>query len=521
MAALKTKYFSLKCSQIDNICVILAASQIEFFMMKYSQIKINFLFLAALKHLIMSRYVVGRALEKEKLDEALSSQRSELVAVYGRRRIGKTFLIREYYSKNMLLSFSGLRNGTRPEQLENFMLELGQLTTQFQNEKPKNWLQAFALLKQYLKGVKQSKKKKVIFIDEFPWVDSLRSGFLTAFENFWNSYCTTRNDLIVVICGSAASYMLKKIIRNRGGLHNRITQKIKLQPFQLKEVKEFFEHKGIHLPEIEILKIYMAFGGVAEYLEHVQPGDSSVTAIERICFQKGGHLEFEFDEVFKSLFEDGSYHEQIIQSLEKGPKKGMIRNQILRDQNLSSGGQFSKSMNELIESGFVEKYEAFHNNRKTTLFRIFDEFCLFHLQFIDKFKGNCWKQISNKKQYEIWCGYAFEMLCYKHIESIKIALKCDQINSKNYSWSNKNAQVDLVINRDDNTINLCEIKFYNSIFNVDANYASKLRSKESEFKLDTGTRKGITTVMISTWGVQGKHATGLVSKSLTQECLFY
>jgi hypothetical protein len=294
----------------------------------------------------------------------------------------------------------------------------------------------------------------------------MRSGFLPAFENFWNDYCTTRRDLIIVICGSAASYMLKKIIRNRGGLHNRITKKIKLEPFQLNEVKAFFDYKGLHLPEIEILKIYMALGGIAEYLEHVQPGDSSVTALERICFQKGAHLEFEFEEVFKSLFEDGSYHEQIIQSLSKGPKKGMIRSQILKDQKLSSGGQFSKSMNELIESGFVEKYKSYTANRKTTMYRIIDEFCLFHLQFMEKFKGNSWKQLFSKKDYESWCGHAFEMICFKHIENIKAALRCDQINSKNYSWSNRDAKVDGVIERDDNTINLCEIKFYSSIFSI-------------------------------------------------------
>lgn len=473
-----------------------------------------------LKNITMSKQIIGRELEKEKLEEALTTQRSELIAIYGRRRIGKTYLIREYYSKNVIFSFSGLRNGTRPDQIENFMLELKEYTEQFKDAKPENWLQAFNLLKQYLKGIRQTKKKKVIFIDEFPWIDTLRSGFLPAFENFWNTYCTTRNDLIVVICGSAASYMLKKIIKNRGGLHNRITRKIKLSPFQLKEVKAFFKHKVIHLPEIEILKIYMALGGIAEYLEHVQVGDSSVTAIDRICFQKGAQLEYEFDEIFTSLFEEGSYHEQIIHSLSKGPKKGMIRDQILKDQNLSSGGQFSKSMNELIESGFVEKYQSYRDNRKTTLYRIFDEFCLFYLQFIVSYKGNSWKQLFTKKEYESWNGYAFEMVCYKHIESIKKNLKCDQINSKNYTWSNSKAQVDLVIDRDDNIVNLCEIKFYNDTFSVDANYASSLRNKETQFKTGTGTRKGINTIMLTTWGIQGKHATGLVTNSLTQECLY-
>jgi AAA+ ATPase superfamily predicted ATPase len=468
----------------------------------------------------MSKYVVGRALEKERLNEALLSNRSELIAVYGRRRIGKTYLIREHYAKQIMFSFTGLREGTRPDQIENFMLALQEFTGRFHDQKPKNWLQAFSLLKKHLKTVKETKKKKVIFIDEFPWVDTLRSGFLPAFENFWNTYCTTRNDLVVVICGSAASYMIKKVIKNKGGLHNRITRKIKLAPFKLSEVRAFFRYKKIELPEIEIIKIYMALGGIAEYLEHVKSGDSSVTAIDRLCFVKGCQLEYEFEEVFKSLFDDGSYHEQIIEAMAKGPKMGMLRNEILETAGLNSGGQFSKSMNELIESGFVEKYTSHIDNRKTDLYRIFDEFCLFHLKFISQYKGSSWSKLFTKKQYEVWCGFAFEMLCYKHVEDIKRALRCDQINSKNYKWSNSNAQVDLVIDRDDNLVNLCEIKFYNGTFNIDAHYAQKLRDKEVEFKRITETKKGISTIMLTTWGVTGKHATGLVNADLTIECLF-
>lgn len=476
--------------------------------------------MAALEIAFMSKIVIGRTLEKEKLDAALSSSRSELIAVYGRRRIGKTYLIREYYSKQIIFSFSGLRNATRQDQIENFMLELKERTDAFNGEKPDNWLQAFNILKHYLKSLRKTQKKKVIFIDEFPWVDTMRSGFLPAFENFWNAYCTTRDDLVVVICGSAASYMLKKIIKNRGGLHNRITRKIKLLPFQLHEVKAFFSHKGIALPEIEILKIYMALGGIAEYLEHIQPGDSSVTAIDRICFQKGAQLENEFDEVFKSLFEDGSYHEQIIQALSKGPKKGMARDEILKYQGLSSGGQVSKSMNELIESGFIEQYQSYRDHRKTTLFRIADAFCLFHLRFMAPFKGNTWAQLYTKKEYESWCGSAFESICFQHIEHIKKALRCDQINSQNYSWSNHLAQIDLVIDRNDNVVNLCEIKFYNDKFQIGENYANTLRRKETQFKTVTGTKKGVHTIMLTTWGIEGKHAIGLVTKSLTMECLF-
>lgn len=468
----------------------------------------------------MARKIVGREIEKEKLQQAIESDRSELIAIYGRRRIGKTYLIREYYSKHIIFSFTGLKSGIRADQIENFMLELSSRTNKFGGEQPNSWLKTFDLFKKHLEEIKETRKKKVIFIDEFPWVDTRKSGFLSAFENFWNTYCTTRSDLIVVVCGSAASYMIKKIIRNRGGLHNRITRKIKLKPFKLREVQAFFKQKRINLPEIEVIKIYMALGGIAEYLEHVQKEDSSVTAIDRICFQEGAQLEYEYDEVFKSLFEEGSYHEQIIYSLSKGPKKGMTRNEILSDQNLTSGGQFSKSMGELIESGFVDEYTSYRDTKKTTLYRIFDEFCLFHLKFMVPFKGNSWTHIYTKKAYETWCGFAFELVCYKHIESIKRALKCDQIESKHYSWSNSQAQVDLVIDRHDNTINLCEIKFYNSTFTIDANYAISLRNKEGQFRETLGTRKGLNTTMITTMGIQGKHAKGLIINNMTMDSLF-
>lgn len=469
----------------------------------------------------MPRNIVGRELEKAKLSTALNSHRSELIAVYGRRRIGKTYLTREFYRDRIIFSFTGLNGEARPAQIENFMLKLLEVTPLFKEEKqPENWLEAFSKLKLFLKGIRQTKKKKVIFIDEFPWADSQRSGFLPAFENFWNDYCTTRSDLILVVCGSAASYMVKKIIRNRGGLHNRITRKIKLEPFTLAETHAFLKYKGIALPEIEILKVYMALGGVAEYLEHLESGDSAVTAIDRLCFQKGAQLENEYDDIFISLFEEDSYHEKIIAALANGPKKGITREELLNQLALTSGGSFSKSLKELMLSGFVLKYDSFTDNRKTTLYRIYDEFCSFHLQFMVPFKGSRWTQIFQKQEYTSWCGYAFETICLKHVSELKKALKCDQIESKNYSWSNDKAQVDLVIDRSDGIVNLCELKFYNDEFTVSADYAMKLRNKETQFRTSTGTKKGLYTTMVTTWGVKGTHSVGLVAESVTMGALF-
>ncbi|NVK66388.1 MAG: AAA family ATPase [Flavobacteriales bacterium] len=469
----------------------------------------------------MYRKIVGRNPEKETLNSALNSHRSELIAVYGRRRIGKTYLIREFFQERIIFSFTGLNGENRPEQIENFMLKLSEVTSRFAKEDlPENWLQAFSKLKEHLKSIRKSRKKKVIFIDEFPWADSQRSGFLSAFENFWNDYCTTRDDLVVVVCGSAASYMVKKIIRNKGGLHNRITRKIKLKPFNLYETQSFLKYKGIPLPPVELLKIYMTFGGVAEYLEHIAPGDSAVTAIDRLCFQPNAQFENEYDDIFISLFDENSYHEKIISALANGPKKGLSRDELLEALGIASGGSFTKSLNELMLSGFVLKYDAYASNRKTKLFRIYDEFCSFHLQFMTTFKGSKWSQVFQKPAYTSWCGYAFETICLKHVETIKKALKCDQIESNNYSWNNDKAQIDLVIDRNDGVVNLCELKFYNDTFEVTSDYAAKLRNKEAQFRSATGTKKGLYTTMITTWGIKGKHSIGLVTSDITAEVLF-
>ena len=469
----------------------------------------------------MSKTIIGRIREKQILSQALKSHRSELIAVYGRRRIGKTYLIREFYKNNIVFGFTGMQSGTRADQIENFMIKLNEVSYEFRKEKPSTWLEALHLLKVFLSRIEESEEKKVIFIDEFPWVDSHKSKFLPAFENFWNDYCTTRDDLIVVVCGSAASYIIKNIIRNKGGLYNRITRKIKLEPFNLSETEDFLNYKRVRMKRIEILKIYMTLGGIPEYLEYVESGDSSVTAIDRICFEKNAQLENEFDLVFKSLFDKGSYHERIVQILAEGKMKGMLRDDIIKEMEVKSGGEFSNRMDELIQSGFVQKYDSYWNNRKSILYRISDEFCLFHLQFLTKYKGASWKQLFNKQEYKIWCGYTFETVCLRHIENVKAALKCDQIASKNYAWSNIKAQVDIVIDRDDDTVNLCELKFYNDEFTIDETYYKKLLNKATQFQLATQSRKSINTVMITTLGVKSnENSRAILSNEITINSLF-
>ncbi len=450
----------------------------------------------------MSKIAVGRNKEKEKLTEALKSGRSELIAVYGRRRIGKTHLIDVFFRDKMIFNITGIKNGTLTEQLNNFSISLMEYTFEFRNEDPKNWIEAFGLLKQYLKRIEETDEKKVIFFDEFPWIDSHKSGFLKVFENFWNATCSKRRDLIVIVCGSAASYIVKNIIENTGGLYNRVTKKIKMYPFNLKETDEFLKYKGIKMVPKEILKIYMTFGGVAEYLEQIRKGDSSVTAINRLCFEKDCHLEREFKVIFKSLFKDGSYHDKVVNTLAEHKKKGLSRNELLEKMGIKSSGRFTSVLEELIESGFIQEYESYVGKLSTTRYKIYDEFCLFHLQFMEKHKGKEWNTLFKEQDYITWCGYAFEMICLKHVEEIKRALKCDQIPSKNYTWNNDKAQIDLVIEREDSTANLCEIKFYDEAYSISAGYLKDLKNKETQYRNDLGAKMNLHTNFISAYGVK-------------------
>ncbi|MCJ8290767.1 MAG: AAA family ATPase [Crocinitomicaceae bacterium] len=469
----------------------------------------------------MAKVIVGRVKEKEILSNALNSSRSELIAIYGRRRIGKTFLIREFYEKGMVFSMTGFSDGNRDVQIKNFQAKLNEVTDEFKQEKALDWIDCFVLLKKYITGLRKSKHKKVIFIDEFPWIATNKSGFLAAFENFWNDFCVGRTDLVVVVCGSAASYMVKKLIKNHKGLSKRITQKINLRPFTLGEVKDFFEHKNNPLLDYELLKIYMSLGGVPEYLEQVHKGESAVSTIERLCFQPGAYLEDEFDDVFDSLFESSSFHKKIIDVLAGGAKKGLNRTTLLDKCGLDSSGRFSQSLVELEISGFVLKYDSYKGKSKETLYRIYDEYCLFYLQFMKPFKGNSWLQLYQKSEYLIWCGYAFETICLKHSTEIKRALKIEGIASKNYTWSNPKAQVDLVIDRDDNWVNLCEMKFYNDEFVIDAGYLKRLETKKREFKVEKGGRKGVFLTMMTTHGVKSnKYSSAIVDHDLTMGCLF-
>jgi AAA+ ATPase superfamily predicted ATPase len=466
--------------------------------------------------------IVGRLREQAILKEVFENKKSELIAIYGRRRIGKTYLVREFYKQSIVFEVTGLFGASLQDQISNFTKEIRKRSRRTLRDLPKNWLEVFSIFEMYLDTLPKG-KKKVIFIDEFPWMATAKSKFLMAFENFWNTYCTKRNDLIVVICGSAASYMVQKIIKNKGGLHNRISRKIRLLPFNLSETEQFLIKKGLKFTRYDVIQIYMALGGVPQYLEKLSKGLSVSQNIDKLCFSKDGLLNDEFNQLFISLFENSERHIKIIKTLASS-NKGLTRNELIVKSKLPSGGDFSLKLEELVESGFVTDYPFYQNKRQLTLYRLSDEYSRFYLKFIAFNKNGgegTWQKLSTSQSFQSWSGFVFETLCLKHILQIKKALRIDIIYTHETCWFNENAQIDLLIDRADNVMNVCEMKFYNSPFVIDKKYYFNLKNKISELQKASKTRKNIFITMLTTYGIkENQYSNELVQMSLGMDVLF-
>ncbi|MEM9721587.1 MAG: ATP-binding protein [Bacteroidota bacterium] len=473
--------------------------------------------------------MVGREKEIEVLQKALTSPKPELVAVIGRRRVGKTFLIRNFFGNDIDFEMVGLKDGNLAQQLRNFSYSLQEAErANGLKDSPKDWLAAFHQLKEYLEGLERPNRKKVVFIDELPWVATSRSDFLTGFSYFWNSYAS-KNSILVVICGSATAWMIKKIINNRGGLHNRVTRIIILQPFSLRETEAYFNARGILFERYQILQFYMTMGGIPHYLDQVEGGKSAVQQIDEICFGVHGLLRNEFDNLYSSLFKNPERYEKVVEVLSTS-WKGLSRAEILKRINLNDGGGFSTLLKELEQSGFISSFVPFNKRKKETLYRLTDNYSLFYLKFIrgiPKNESGNWKNLSETQSWKSWSGYAFENICLQHIDRIKQALGISGIYSRHFSFFSKSSdehpgvQIDLLIDRKDNSISLCEVKFYNDNFLLSKEEAEKIRIKRSLFKKLSKTRKQIFLVFITSYGLlENKHSIGLIDQHLTMDDLF-
>lgn len=472
--------------------------------------------------------IIGREDELALLSKIEKSEDAELIAVYGRRRVGKTFLIRNAFKKQLVFEFSGIHHVSLVQQLENFSDTLSKASGSLPLAKPASWIQAFKMLTDYLTPLIK-KQKKVVFFDEFPWINTPRSGFLPAFENFWNIWASKQKNLVVVICGSAASWMIQKVINNRGGLHNRVTRKIRLLPFTVGETAVFLTSRKIKLDKYQVLQLYMVMGGIPQYLKEIEKGESATQAIDRICFTKDGLLYEEFKNLYHSLFDNARYHIDVIRVLARN-KTGLTRGEIIEKCKLTSGGGVTQLLEELTESGFITPYIPFDRSVKESIYKMTDEYSLFYIKFIENSKSigpGSWIRFSAGVSWKSWSGYAFESICMKHTPQLKKALGIENVYSETSIWHHKpkkgeqGAQIDLLIDRQDQCINICEMKFSVNEFEITKGYAKELESKLNVFRDRTKTRKTLFLTLVTTYGIRNSNSyTGLVQNEITMDALF-
>lgn len=449
--------------------------------------------------------IVGRNKEQEILRQCYESGKPELVAVYGRRRVGKTWLVRQFFNDSFDFYMTGVYLGSREEQLALFNKQLNKYSKSY-FPVVGNWFDAFDQLKTYLSHSR--KKRLVVFIDELPWLDTQRSRFKTAFEYFWNSWGAAQERLMLVVCGSATTWMIGNLIGDKGGLYNRITRSMHLAPFSLNETELYLKSKKMVMSRFQMAETYMAVGGIPYYLSLLNPSLSPTQNIDELFFAKDAPLTTEYDFLFRSLFKESGLYKSVVEAI-SSKNKGLTQKEIKEALHIGNSGKLSDVLNNLCKCDIISKYYAFGKVERDALFQITDPYIHFYLTFVRNSKGrdeHRWSNMLDNPTRRAWCGYAFEQVCLLHIPQIKQKLGITGVLTDVCSWNSRTEdsceQIDMIIDRRDNVINLCEIKFSKAPYEITRNYLERLYERLEAFRNKTSTRKALHITMITACGLK-------------------
>lgn len=483
----------------------------------------------------MKSLIIAREKEQAMLDRLLTEPTSQLLTVYGRRRIGKTFLIREYFDDNFAFkhtAVSPLEFKDKDEKLL-YRIQLDEFAHSMEkygarlDDPLKDWFDAFHKLEDFL-SKKRSKKKMVVFIDEMPWLDTPRSGFMSAFEHFWNDWGCGKHNLLLIVCGSATTWMLDKLINNNGGLYGRTNREMHIHPFTLSETQRYLESRNVTMDRYDIVQTYMMMGGVAYYMSFFEPGRSLAENIDAVFFREGGFLGSEYDRLFTSLFADNKNYRKIVEYL-SSLRYGATRPQISEKTGITEGGTLSDILKALVKSDLVTTYYNFGETKRNLYYKLTDMFCLFYLGFVSRNPTNnphYWYDNQNSPKLNSWRGIAFEDVCFVHQDQIRAALGISGVQSEIYPWKtlgeneSSGAQIDMLIDRADRVVNLCEMKFTRDEFIIDKDYDAKLRAKIEALTRATKNKKNIQTTIVTTYGLKSNMYSSRIQRVVPMEALF-
>ena len=474
----------------------------------------------------MNRKIIGRKKECERLDECMNADQAQLVIVYGRIRVGKTYLINEYFENRFAFKITGSYGQPKEVQLKIFDTSLSRQNG-VNKLNSKDWFEAFNSLRDYLETL-DTNEKQVIFFDEMPWLYTQKSSFLAAFEWFWNDWASTRRNLIFIVCGSATSWMDEKIANNKGGLFNRQTCKLFLKPFSLNEVEEYLQSKNIEWSRYDIVQCYMIMGGIPYYLSLLNSKLSLSQNIDALFFTDRGELSDEFEHLYRTLFTNSANYIKVVESLSK-KKGGLTRDELLKSTGRQTGGELSVILKNLELSGFIRISNFFNKKKKNALYQLCDYYTSFYFKFIKDNYGkdeHYWSNAVDNPAKRTWEGLVFEQICRDHVTSIKKKLGISGVLSEESSWyvrgdtEIQGAQIDLLISRRDHVTNLCEIKFSTGEYSIDKDYDLKLRNKVEAFRRDTNYKGTIQLVMITTFGLKKNQYSSLIQNQIVLDDLF-
>ena len=470
--------------------------------------------------------IIGRKREKDGLMQCLVSKRPEFVVVYGRRRVGKTYLIREYFNKMFSFYTTGITDSKTKGQLRAFGESLIEYGCEDKTV-PKDWFEAFARLKKLLEGDRVYREpisnKRVVFLDELPWMDTARSDFKSALDYFWNSWASAREDILLIVCGSATSWIINNLLTDKKGFHNRITRQLHLAPFSLAECEELFELNDVVMTRAQMIESYMVFGGVPHYLNLMDSRLSPAQNIDELCFKEYGYLHNEYYNLFRSLYDKPEKHMAILERL-AAHMGGMTRSELSKVPEIGGGSVLTKDLRELEECGFIRRYNNFSKGEKESFYQLTDPFTLFSIRFINNKKFDSWNTYINTPGYNSWRGNSFEIVCLNHINQIKGALGISGIETNEFAWRSTSAedraQIDLIISRKDGVINLCEMKYTNEEYALDSEEYKKLLNRLSKFQKETGTKEAVHMTLICGNGYKRNKYSGIIQNLITGDDLF-
>ena len=470
--------------------------------------------------------VIGRVKELDEIEQCVSSGRPEFMVVYGRRRVGKTFLIKEYFNNRFSFYATGLLNGKTKSQLKIFkesLIEYGD------EEKaiPKDWFEAFRRLRKVLEAPTVCRDvasgRRVIFLDEVPWMDTARSDFKAALDYFWNSWASSQKDLLLIVCGSATSWIINNILFDKGGFYNRITRQLNIKPFSLGECAEYFQNYGFTFTKKQVIDCYMVFGGIPYYFNLFDKRLSLVQNINNLVIDPQGQLHYEYEHLFSSLFKNAATHVKIISVIAE-QKWGVQRTDIVDKTGISDGEGLTRALRELEQCGFIRKYKNMTSKIKGSFFQVVDPFVLFSHYYLQDDKLTDWLKFYKSAAFYAWRGNAFEIVALCHIQQIKKCLGISGVSSEEYSWKsiqkNNGAQIDLIIDRRDDVMNICEMKYSDDEYVIDSEYEKEIIHKVELFRKEVEPEKALHVTLVTVSGLKKNEHSDVVLNIIKGEDLF-